>query len=378
MPPTNSLLALLDRIEDSFDRTKFAIREKMDWIKPVMIVPYRGYGNEQSVTLTGRVLEDTGIIKPSEEDTIWKNLVASYKRVASREIPFVRVQGIFQGQTRTVETDEEGYFSLTFEVDEAQLEDATAWYPVQLRLLDAVVEDQGEVTAIGEVLIPDLQSDFGVISDIDDTVLVSDVGRLLHMFRRAFLENATARLPFPGVAAFYRALQAGSLEKSHNPFFFVSSSPWNFYDLLIDFFEIQHIPRAPVLLRDLGIDETMFIQPPHNVHKLGNIRQILETYPSLSFVLIGDSSQHDPEIYRQVVEEYPGRILAVYIRDVTPDHRDVEIVKMGDALREHQIDLVYCEHTEDAARHAIERRLLSPDRLPEIHREKEQDEQPEQ
>lgn len=368
------MLTLLNRIEDSFDRTKFAIRKKLDWIKPVMIVPYRGYGNEQSVTLMGRVLEDTGIIKPSEEDTIWKNLVASYKRVASREIPFVRVQGVFQGRARTVETNEEGYFSITFEIDEAQLEPATAWYPVQLRLLDAVVEDQGEVTATGEVLIPDLKSDFGIISDIDDTVLVSDVGRLLQMFRRAFLENATARLPFPGVAAFYRALQAGSLEKSHNPFFFVSSSPWNFYDLLVDFFEMQGIPQAPVLLRDLGLDETMFIQPPHNVHKLGNIRRILETYPTLSFVLVGDSSQHDPEIYRQVVEEFPGRILAVYIRDVTPDHRDVEVVRLGDALRESQVDLVYCEHTEDAARHAIGKRLLSPDRLPEIHREKEQDE----
>ncbi len=375
MPPTNSLLTLLDRIEDSFDRTKFAIRKKLDWIKPVMIVPYRGYGNEQSVTLTGRVLEDTGMIKPSEEDTIWKNLVASYKRVASREIPFVRVQGVFQGQARTVETDEEGYFSLTFAVDEAQLDPDTAWYPVQLRLLDAVVEDQREVTATGEVLIPDLQSDFGVISDIDDTVLVSDVGRLLRMFRRAFLENAIARLPFPGVAAFYRALQVGSLEKSHNPFFFVSSSPWNLYDLLVEFFDRQDIPKAPVLLRDIGISDTMFIKEGHGVHKLRNIRRILETYPSLNFVLVGDSSQHDPEIYRQVVEEYPGRILAIYIRDVTPDHRDVEIVKIGDALREHQIDLVYCEHTEDAARHAIEKRLLSPDRLPEIHREKEQDEE---
>ena len=206
MPPTNSLLALLDRIEDSFDRTKFAIREKLDWIKPVMIVPYRGYGNEQSVTLTGRVLEDTGMVKPSPDDTVWKNLVASYKRVASREIPFVRVQGVFQGQARTTETDEEGYFSLTFEVDETQLEDATAWYPVQLRLLDAVVEDQGEVTATGEVLIPDLQSDFGVISDIDDTVLVSDVGRLLHMFRRAFLENATAPPALSGGGRFLPGL----------------------------------------------------------------------------------------------------------------------------------------------------------------------------
>lgn len=375
MPNQNSLLTLLDRIEDSFDRSKFAIRKKLDLIKPIMIVPYRGFGNEQSATLMGRVLEDTGIIKPSEQDSIWKNLVASYKRMASREIPFARVQAVFQGKAHTVETDEEGYFSITLPVDANQLESATAWYPVELRLLDEIVEDQGEVTATGEVLIPDMQSDFGVISDIDDTVLVSDVGKLHQMFRKAFLENATARMPFPGVAAFYEALRVGSLEKSHNPFFFVSSSPWNFYDLLTDFFDLQDIPKAPVLLRDLGISDTMFIKEGHGTHKLGNIRTILDTYPSLNFVLVGDSSQHDPEIYRQVVEEYPERILAIYIRDVTPDHRDVEIVEIGDALRSRKVDLVYCEHTEDAARHAVQKRLLSPDRLPEIHRKKEQDEE---
>ena len=374
MLPQNSLLTLLARIEDSFDRTKFAIRKKLNRIRPVMIVPYRGFGNEQSATLMGRVLEDTGMVKPSPEDTVWKNIVASAKRIGSREIPFVRVQAVFQGQAHTVATDEEGYFSVTLKVDELQLEPATAWYPVQLRLLDTVVEDQGEVTATGEVLIPDLQADFGVISDIDDTVLVSDVGRLLRMFRRAFLENANSRLPFPGVAAFYRALQVGSLEQSHNPLFFVSSSPWNFYDLLTDFFDLQAIPQAPLLLRDLGLSDTMFIKEGHGTHKLRSIRTILNAYPSLSFVLIGDSSQHDPEIYRQVVEEYPGRILAIYIRDVTPEHRDTQIISIGDALQEHDVELVYCEHTEDAARHAVEKRLLSPNRLPEIHREKEQDE----
>ena len=374
MPPPNSLLTLLDRIEDSFDRSKFAIRKKLDLIKPVMIVPYRGFGNEQSVTLMGRVLEDTGIIKPSDQDSIWKNLVASYKRIASREIPFVGIQAVFQGKAHTVETDEEGYFNVTLPVDAAQLEPTTAWYPVALRLLDEVVENQGEVTATGEVLIPDVRSDFGVISDIDDTVLVSDVGRLHRMFRRAFLENATARLPFPGVAAFYEALRVGSREKSHNPFFFVSSSPWNFYDLLTDFFDLQNIPKAPLLLRDLGIDDTMFITESHGTHKLDNIRSILNTYSSLNFVLVGDSSQHDPEIYRQVVEEYPRRILAIYIRDVTPNRRDVEIVGIGDALRAHQVELVYCEHTEDAARHAVQKSLLSPNRLPDIRRKKEHDE----
>ena len=373
MPSLSSLQSLLDHVGDSFDRTKFAIRQKLNRVRPVIIVPYRGFGNHQSVTIRGRVLEDTGLIKPTPEDTVWQNIIASVKRIGTLEIPFVRVEAEFQGRTHQVETDGEGYFSISLPVNASQLDTTTQWHSVELRLLDVVVEEQEEVTATGEVLIPNASVDFGVISDIDDTVLVSDVSRFLSMIRLALLENATSRLPFPGAGAFYRALQAGPDGQSHNPFFFVSSSPWNLYDLLTDFFTLHRIPKAPLMLRDLGLSESMFSKSGHGQHKLSHIRTILNTYPSLDFVLIGDSSQHDPEIYQQAVKEYPGRIRAIYIRDVTPDQRDITVVSLRDKLREQGVDLVYCEHTEDAAQHAQANNLLSADRLPDIHQEKEQD-----
>jgi phosphatidate phosphatase APP1 len=124
------------------------------------------------------------------------------------------------------------------------------------------VTGQTDVSADGHILVPPAASQFGVISDVDDTILVSGVTNLLRMARLAFLNNARTRLPFAGVAAFYRALQSGPESTLFNPVFYVSSSPWNLYDLLVDFCAVQGIPKGPFMLRDVGVDEDKFLSAP--------------------------------------------------------------------------------------------------------------------
>ena len=362
----NSLHHWFHRMETHFDEAKFLIKKRLNRFDPIVIETYRGYGNHEAITVLGRVLEDDGLIQPQPEDSVWQNLVATARRLNSDEIPFVRVAATFQGQTQITKADDEGYFRLTLPVDSTQLDPAQRWHPVYLRLLDQVVKEQKTVTATAEVLIPHSSSEFGVISDIDDTVLVSDTARLMKMLRLALMENAHSRLAFPGVAPFYRALQQGATGQSHNPFFYVSSSPWNLYDLLTDFFKIHQLPRGPVLLRDLGISEKFFIKEGHGTHKLRKIRHILNTLPTLPFVLIGDSGQHDPEIYQQIVQEFPGRIRAIYIRDVSQTPRDAQVAYIADALA-HEVDLVYCTDSEAAAQHALQQNLITSESLPEIH-----------
>ena len=103
----------------------------------------------------------------------------------------------------------------------------------------------------------------------------------------------------------------------------MSSSPWNLYDLLVDFLDLNGIPAGPLMLRDFGLRYEPTAGSGHLGHKLKEMRQILQAYPQLQFILIGDSGQEDPEIYREVVKEFPGRILAIYIRDVQlPDRKD--------------------------------------------------------
>jgi phosphatidate phosphatase APP1 len=226
----------------------------------------------------------------------------------------------------------------------------------------------------GYLMISPPFSQFGVISDIDDTVLVTGATSILQTARLTFLGNAYTRLPFAGVAAFYRALQSGPVTTLFNPIYYVSSSPWNLYDLLIDFFRIQGVPKGPILLRDLGLDPSLLSSQSHHTHKLAMIRKVLDVNPQLPFVLIGDSGQQDPEIYAQVVRENPGRIKAIYIRDVsTGQQRDDDVNLLIQATQQFNVPMLLVADTVAAAEHAASLGLIDSDTIPEIRADRESD-----
>lgn len=248
------------------------------------------------------------------------------------------------------------------------------WFPIRYSLEGVTQPKTTElVEKNGHVLVSPPFSQFGIISDIDDTVLQTDATSLLQSAKLTFLGNAYTRLPFAGVAAFYRALQSGPITTLFNPIYFVSSSPWNLYDLLIDFFRIQGIPKGPILLRDLGLTKTQFIKSSHLDHKLGMIRKVLDVNPQLPFVLIGDSGQHDPEIYSQVVRENPGRILAIYIRDVSEDRRDESVRELIQTTSAFNVPMLLVPDTLAAAEHAAALGLIDPDTIPEIRADRRAD-----
>jgi phosphatidate phosphatase APP1 len=85
------------------------------------------------------------------------------KRIESDEIPFIRLQAYFQGQTQTVSTNEEGYFEVSFDIDPSQLNPDHHWHTISFELLDKVLENQTKVGAAGEVMIPSSEAEFGVI-----------------------------------------------------------------------------------------------------------------------------------------------------------------------------------------------------------------------
>jgi phosphatidate phosphatase APP1 len=224
------------------------------------------------------------------------------------------------------------------------------------------------------VLVPPLDAEYGIISDIDDTIVETSATNVLAMSRTVFLHNAKTRLPFAGVSAFYRSLQLGKNGKRNNPFFYVSSSPWNMYDLLKEFMDLNDLPAGPLLLRDFGLQENKFFSSGgHMGHKFKEIENILLTYPKLNFVLIGDSGQEDPKIYQEVVKQYPGRVLAVYIRDVQLPEREQIAVKIKEELSKDKIEMIVLDNAEEAAEHAAKIGLIFSESIPEIKEEKEKD-----
>lgn len=300
------------------------LEQRLGLNAPYQIVPYRGFGTPNSLHLRGRVLRARALHPAESRASAWENLAATWQRIESDEVPGAEVELRLAGVTSRLVTDAEGFYSVTLvpellSPDPWQLGDVTLRWP----------HAAPTVTAAVTALVPPAQASFGVISDIDDTVLVSDAANLLRAAQQLFLNNARQRLPFAGVDQLYAALQRGPGGAGHNPIFYVSSSPWNLYDLLSDFLALNDIPAGPLFLRDYELDRTLLSWGDHHKHKQEQIERLLATYPSLPFVLIGDSGQQDPEIYLETVRRHPGRFRAVFIRDVAGQERDSQVALLA-------------------------------------------------
>ena len=347
-------------VEERFDTMRFRFKRRFGLLDPFEILPYRGHGTPLEVFLKGRVLEESGISRAGQNDTLWHNLRNMARRFASDEVAGARVRASFRGLQAETVADKEGFFEVRFRLPEP-LEGLSDWYPVELDLLSPASPGGGAVRSTGQVLVP-RGARIGVISDIDDTVVLSSATNVLKMAWIVVRNNAHTRLPFEGVAAFYRALQGGPDGGAFNPIFYVSSSPWNIYDVLEDFLDVHGVPAGPLFLKDWSLS----VLNKHRAHKLEVIRTLLGTYPELPFVLIGDSGEEDPEIYLQTVREHPGRITAIYIRDVTSAERDAEVRALADEARSLGTEMIPVPDTATAAEHAATLDLIDPEAVPGI------------
>lgn len=359
-----------ENAEDAFAQLARKLAERFR-DQPLAIAAYRGYGDERRIVLRGRVLQASGKRADADHDSTWANLVDTYRRFSSHEVAGAIVQARFNGDEQEVITGAEGYFELRMPIQAPA--PSVAWHRVELHAVAPDAPNDGQAHALGEVFVPQPAAQFGVISDIDDTVVRTDATNLLRMARTVFLGNARTRLPFPGVAALYRALHAGAPGPFVNPIFYVSSSPWNIYDMLVDFFALRGLPNGAMFLRDWGI-RVGHLPLSHRAHKLAAIRELLDFYPTLPFLLIGDSGQQDPEIYAEAVRLYPNRIRAVYIRSVDHDEDRIAAIKM---LTEEAVlancTLILADDTLAMAQHAAAQGWITQAALDEVAADKAQD-----
>ncbi len=346
-----------NRVERVFDRGAYAP------------TGYRGYGTRERALVFGRVVQADETEPDLTVSSRLRNLAAAITRIDSDPLPHARVNvslGGLPGDTREIVADDEGFFREWIGAREPLPEGG--WSPVHLSLSGN--PSLGNPT-IAQCLIPPPAAAFGVISDMDDTVLQSNIASLLRAARLVLLENAQTRMPFPGVAAFYRALQGGTSLTGPNPIFYVSKSPWNLYDVIAQFLERQDIPMGPIILRDWDLVPERATKD----FKTREIEEILQTYPDLPFILVGDTTQKDPEIYRAVIKAFPGRVRAVYIRNVAAGaERSEAVKKLAVEVAAEGATLILADDTLGMARHAAEQGWIDPAALPGIGADKREDE----
>lgn len=299
-------------LESQFEARRLAQRQ-LHADAPVYIQPYRSFGTRVELLVRARVLQQEPLSKVTGGESVWSNLVRSARQFGTNEIGGAVVRITVGDISLEATADDEGYISAPIAAPPEIPE--SGWIDARLELLKPQLRGR-EITATAHVLVPPDNAEFGVISDLDDTVIQTNVTDRVKMLKTVLLGNSRTRIPFEGVSGFYAALRAGSNGQHANPIFYLSGGPWNLYELYHDFLEIQNVPAGPILLADFGVDKNVFIHPEHQDHKSKYIRDIIEMYPAIRFILIGDSGEHDPEIYADAARSHPGRVAAIYIRDL--------------------------------------------------------------
>ncbi len=232
------------------------------------------------------------------------------------------------GATADGQTDNSGYFDIELSPDRIDSGWVTAYATLGTR--------PGTKFPI-EVLIVPPDCYRMVISDIDDTVLMNGEGNTLRTVWTTMAGTALSRRATMGASDLYRLLTRPSpatsdLAAMPTPLFFVSSSPWNLYDFLVEFLAVNRFPRAPLLLRDIGLNRASLASSAHESQKVNAITEILQRLPNPTAVLIGDTSQSDPRAFARVMAAHPYRVMGAFVRDVSNGRRELEVRTLADAL----------------------------------------------
>ena len=330
----------------------------------IRIVPLHAFGNRKMLRVMARVVKGPEPDEPSEENTTWQNIMAMVRRYRIRPVKNARVSVSLPHREKVIiATDDLGYIRPVFSLDE----------DIELKELKIGLSltDHPEVTAEMRAVVGRESARFGIISDIDDTVLVSHSTKLFRKLRLMLFKNATTRIPFKGVATFYQALMNIDVEGYDNPMFYVSSSEWSLLDLLEDFFRYHGIPVGTFMLHSKEIDIWKVWRSGRgkHEHKYDKIREVLETHFELPFILIGDSGQRDPFIYRRAAMEFPGRIKAIYIREVSHQKKLRKLRELTTAMEIELPEILFIEDTLKAAGHAADKGYIDPKHLKSIEEE---------
>ena len=291
---------------------------------PLQIITFDAYGTNAHFYLRGRALEDESI---NLEDQGWfRLLLNTWKRLETDEIKNTEIIiTLPNGQVLKTMTDNYGYFKVNEQLDNLKsLANDEGWVNFEVSYGDKSLKRtiQLENRFPGKLLVPSDEADFGVITDIDDTILHTGVVSTLKwkvLFNTVF-KTAIKRLPLNGAPDLYNKLHRGVTGEMANPIFYVSHSPWNLYRYLELFLRQNNFPKGPILLRSF---QTFFKRKTalDKPQKQLEILNLLNTYPKLSFILIGDSGEYDADIYKEIALLYPQRIRAIYLRSVNSSKR---------------------------------------------------------
>jgi phosphatidate phosphatase APP1 len=271
------------------------------------VLLYDGWGSAQRFELEGRVVELKEQRPSKANDSGLRNLRRSAGTMQNSERGKVPLSVRVGEQHIRTESNEEGYFRVAA-TPATPL--AAGWH--------SVVAQAGRAQGTGRLLIVPAANTEGIISDIDDTVIVSQVNDKKRLLKNTFLRNPLQRKTYPGTAAFYQGLLARNPQADAAPMFYLSASPRQLAGNIAAFLSRHSYPPGALITKQINGDQRDPLLDQQK-YKLAKIETILSALPWVRFTLVGDDGEHDPEIYRAIQAQHPQQVAAIYIRKVNPD-----------------------------------------------------------
>lgn len=310
------------RIEDAFTRRLNDVLRRQGW--QATIIPYTGYGNQDHVRVLGRL-----VLQPNKPRTDLGRFAESvlnkrgWRNFLTAAVPHGEVVVKLGDHHLSLTTDRSGYLDVSIRAHALE----PGWRQVILGTDDA--------TPVGApVHVVSSEETFGLISDIDDTVLTTWLPRLFLAAWNSFVQTEGNRQAVPGMARMYQKLLA---DHPGAPIVYISTGAWGTLPFINRFLKRHGYPSGAMLMTDWGPTNTGFFRSGRD-HKLYSMHELARDFPNIKWVLIGDDGQHDPSLYRTFAELQPEHVRAIAIRKlstaeqvlahgtttVLPDYADLE------------------------------------------------------
>jgi phosphatidate phosphatase APP1 len=308
---------------------------------------YHGYGHSMNLTLLGNVYKG----KPARERKYTKNIFSNIYRLIQlffiKPVADARIVLQWQGIELETRTEKDGFFKFEWS---SPIHLEAGWHDALVKLIG---NDGIEIEAEkARVWVPHI-TQYAFVSDIDDTVMISHSATKFKRLRSLLTKHPYNRRIFEGTRELYEKLSTAYTEEDiPNPFFYVSSSEWNLYFDLQSFFSYNKLPQGIFLLSQMKRWFQLFKtgQTKHQ-GKLARIYRVMEAFPNQQFVLLGDNSQADPEIYAAIADKFPNRVFAIYIRNIRPSRYAASKKIMDGILAAKNIHRLVYHHSDEVLEH---------------------------
>jgi phosphatidate phosphatase APP1 len=292
-PPARALLGTVMYVADAVHALRGQIATATGAVPT--IVAYPGYGNTSWVRVLARV------VLTGKSGGATSGKLRGWKSFTSVPIRRSQVEVEIGGVIHSAQADSGGLVDVVLD---AQL--SPGWHTIILR-------SPAAAPAEARMQIIDPETTFGIVSDIDDTVMVTALPRPLLALWNTLVLSERARTPTPGMAVMLDRVIA---QHPGAPILYLSTGAWNVAPALARFLARNLYPDGVLLLTDWGPTRQRWFRSGRE-HKLNNLKRLAQEFPSARWLLVGDDGQHDPEIYADFARTHAAQTAAVAIRQLS-------------------------------------------------------------